>query len=344
MVKSTRHISSTPARILDAPELMNDYYLNLLSWGATNTLAVALSSCVYLWDAQSGGIKELMNLDENPDDYVSSVSWLPETGTHLAVGTASNAVQLWDVQAGKQVRSMDGHASRVGALAWNGHILSSGSRDTTIINHDVRIRDHCVGKMKSHTQEVCGLAWSPDGQYLASGANDNTLCIWDATTCTQSLDAAPRHVLTEHQAAVKALAWSPHERNLLASGGGTADRTIKFWNASSGNLINSIDTGSQVCSLQWSPFEKEILSSHGYAENQLCVWKYPTMTRIKELKHHTQRVLHTAVSPDGSMVCSGAADETLCFWNVFAAEGKKKGDSSSNGSLNRPSTSSLAIR
>lgn len=343
-VKTTRHISSAPARILDAPDLLNDYYLNLLSWGATNTLAVALSTCVYLWDAQSGGIKELMNVDDTPDDYVSSVAWLPETGTHLAIGTASNSVQLWDVQAGKQVRSMDGHASRVGALAWNGHILSSGSRDTSIINHDVRIRDHCVGKMNTHTQEVCGLAWSPDGQYLASGANDNTLCIWDASTCTQSMDAAPRHVLTEHQAAVKALAWSPHERNLLASGGGTADRTIKFWNASSGTLINSIDTGSQVCSLQWSPFEKELLSSHGYAENQLCVWKYPTMTRVKELKHHSQRVLHTAVSPDGTMVCSGAADETLCFWNVFAADSKKKGDASANGGLTRKSSSSLSIR
>lgn len=343
-VKSTRHISSNPVRVLDAPELLNDYYLNLLSWGPTNQLAVALSQCVYLWDAESGNIKELMNLDEDSEDYVSSVAWLPQGGTHLAVGTASSAVQLWDVQAGKAVRTMDGHASRVGALAWNGHILSSGSRDTSIINHDVRIRDHVVGKMNTHTQEVCGLSWSPDGQYLASGANDNTLCIWDSATCTQSLDAAPAHVLREHQAAVKALAWSPHERNLLASGGGTADRTIKFWNAGSGALVNSIDTGSQVCSLQWSPFEKEILSSHGYAENQLCLWKYPTMTRVKELKGHSERVLHMACSPDGSLVCSGAADETLRFWNVFASEGKKKSDSSASGALSRGSSKSLMIR
>ena len=134
--------------------------------------------------------------------------------------------------------------------------------------------------MNYHSQEVCGLAWSPDGQFLASGANDNTLCIWDAAS-SLTLDAKPRHALCEHQAAVKALAWSPHERNLLATGGGTADRSIKFWNAQSGALLNSIDTGSQVCALQWSPFEKELLSSHGYAENLLCLWKYPTMTRMK---------------------------------------------------------------
>jgi len=326
IVKANRQISSAPVRILDAPDMLDDYYLNILSWSSTNVLAVALSQCVYLWDATTSDIKELMNVDSNPGDYISSVSFIQEGGSHLAVGTASNTVQLWDVQAGRSVRSMDGHSSRVSALAWNGHLLASGSKDNTVITHDVRIQNHIVGKMSKHTQEVCGLAWSPDGAYLASGANDNTLCIMD-TASMHTLDATPVHMLTDHQAAVKALAWSPHERNLLATGGGTADRCIKFWNAQSGALLNSIDTGSQVCALQWSPFEKEILSSHGYAENQLCLWKYPTMAKVKELKGHTSRVLHLATSPDGSMVCSGAADETLRFWNIFASEsGKKKND------------------
>ena len=135
MVKSTRHIPSAPVRILDAPDLLDDYYLNLLSWSSNNVLAVALSQAVYLWDAGSGSIKELMSLDSDPNDYVSSVSFVQQGGSHIAVGTASNAVQLWDVQAQRQVRSLDGHSARVGALAWNGHILSSGSRgESAIIN------------------------------------------------------------------------------------------------------------------------------------------------------------------------------------------------------------------
>jgi cell division cycle protein 20 (cofactor of APC complex) len=308
---------------------MDDYYLNLLSWSNNNLLAVALNKSLYIWNAASGEIQELMNLESSgADNYISSVSWIQQGGNHLAVGTANNVVQLWDVQAGRQVRSLRGHSSRIGALSWNNHILSSGSKDTTILHHDVRIQEHVVGKMMHHTQEVCGLAWSPDGAYLASGANDNTLCIQEFGSI-QSMDIKPKHVFTDHQAAVKALAWSPHEKNLLASGGGTADRCIKFWNAATGSLVNSIDTGSQVCALQWSPFEKEILSSHGYADNQLSLWKYPTMAKVKDLKGHTARVLHMVTSPDGSMCCTGAADETLRFWNIFGSEGKKKSESSS---------------
>ena len=116
-------------------------------------------------------------------------------------------------------------------------------------------------------------------------------------------------------------------------------------NAQSGALINSVDTGSQVCALQWSPLEKELLSSHGYAENNLVLWKYPTMARTKELKGHTSRVLHMATSPDGSLVCSLAADETLRFWKIFGSEGKRKSDSVSvaTGGLSK-SSDNLRIR
>ena len=66
-----------------------------------------------------------------------------------------------------------------------------------------------------------------------------------------------------HQAAVKALAWCPWQPNVLASGGGTADRCIRLWNGSNGTLLNTIDTKSQVCSLLWASQYKELVSAHG---------------------------------------------------------------------------------
>ncbi len=73
---------------------------------------------------------------------------------------------------------------------------------------------------------MCGLKWSPEGHQLASGGNDNFLCIWDAAASGSRAQPvqAPKFRCGEHMAAVKALAWSPHERNLIASGGGTADK------------------------------------------------------------------------------------------------------------------------
>ncbi len=109
----------------------------------------------------------------------------------------------------------------------------------------------------------------------------------------------------------EALAWCPFQNNFLASGGGTVDRTIRFWNTNLGACVNSVDTKSQVCSIQWSQHYKELVSSHGYSQNQLIVWKFPSMEKITELRGHSSRVLHLAQSPTGTTVASAAGDETL---------------------------------
>lgn len=57
--KQTRHVPQTPERILDAPDLLDDYYLNLLDWNADNILAIALGQTVYLWNPETGDIEEL---------------------------------------------------------------------------------------------------------------------------------------------------------------------------------------------------------------------------------------------------------------------------------------------
>jgi cell division cycle protein 20 (cofactor of APC complex) len=322
--KFSRHIPQAPERILDAPELLDDYYLNLLDWSSTNVLGVALGNAVYMWNANDGSIDQLMETT-TPDSHVTSVSWI-EQGNYMAVGTSDHKVQIWDVEKHKQLRSMDGHSARVGALSWNGPCLSSGGRDSRIVHHDVRIQQHKTGVLRGHTQEVCGLKWSPSGNQLASGGNDNLLNIWDDRylSSPNNVCDTPLHRLDAHRAAVKALAWCPWKKNLLASGGGTADRKIRFWDSQSGTCLNEIDTHSQVCALQWSKHDKEIVSSHGYSHNQLILWKYPSMVKVAELTGHTSRVLHMAASPDGTTVCSAAADETLRFWPILAGSDATK--------------------
>ncbi|CAJ1072248.1 cell division cycle protein 20 homolog [Xyrichtys novacula] len=318
-VKKTRYISSTPNIILDVPDLRNDFYLNLFDWSSRNVLAVALHNSVYLWDAEQGGVTPLMNL-ELEQNYICSLSWAKE-GSCLAIGTSDCKVELWDVDNEKHLRSMISHTARVGSLSWNNHILSSGSRSGHIHHHDVRVADHHISTLTGHSQEVCGLQWSPDGRYLASGGNDNLVCIWPRIQ-EGSFGNSSQLVrcFNDHQGAVKALAWCPWQLNILASGGGTKDRHIRVWNVNSGSCISSLDTKSQISSLVFAPNYKELVSAHGSPLNNVVIWKYPSFAKVAELNGHEDRVLNLTLSPDCSTVASVAGDETLRLWNCFEAE------------------------
>lgn len=146
-----------------------------------------------------------------------------------------------------------------------------------MIHHrDVREATHRPFKRSlGHKQEVCGLRWNGDSNYqtalLASGGNDNKVCIWDlrgskrpglngpalggtgpsvggagSSVNGEEGNDVPLWKFHEHTAAVKALAWDPHVSGVLATGGGTADKHIRFWNVLNGNMLSELDTGSQV--------------------------------------------------------------------------------------------------
>lgn len=311
--KKPRSISKVPYRVLDAPELSDDFYLNLVDWGLQDALAVGLGDSVYLWEGLTQSVERLCVLDK---DKVTLLSWIG-AGTHLAVGTLKGLVEIWDATKTKCVRTMTGHKLRVSCLAWNEHVLLLGLRDRLIYNRDVRLPSHYINSLEAHRQEVCGLRWNVEENKLALGGNDNSLYVWDG------LSTQPLHHFSEHTAAVKALAWLPHQRGVLALGGGTADKTIKIWNTITGARTANVETGSQVCNLLWLRNLNELVSTHGYLRNQIIVWKYPLMQQIAHLTGHTYRVLYLLLLPDGETIVTGAGDETLRFWNVFE---KNRGD------------------
>lgn len=326
--KATRTLSKVPFKVLDAPDLADDYYLNLIDWSSTNVLGVGLGSQVYLWSAATSAVTRLVDVSQAPNgtpDHVTSLSWIGR-GNVLAIGTDAGKVHLWDTEVGKRVRTMEGHESRIGCMDWNEYILSTGSRDRTIAHRDVRAPEHWTAKLGAHKQEVCGLKWNTELDQLASGGNDNRLLIWEA----RGSNSVPIHRFNEHTAAIKAISWNPHQNGILASGGGSADKRIRFWNTLTGTMLNEIDTGSQVslilllfffscfvdyslfvkmeppffetsviyivhqvCSLKWSKTSNELVSTHGFSpgpiQNQVCLWKYPSMQQIATLSGHTYR-------------------------------------------------------
>jgi cell division cycle protein 20 (cofactor of APC complex) len=128
--------------------------LNLIDWSSANALAVALDKDAYIWNAETNEISNLFYMEEESNDYICSMAWIQQRGDVLAVGNSKNLVELWDVNTKTCVRKMRSHLSRVGSLAWNHHILTSGSRSGRIHLHDVRIAQHHVGTLRLHEQEV----------------------------------------------------------------------------------------------------------------------------------------------------------------------------------------------
>ncbi|KAJ3511040.1 hypothetical protein NLJ89_g4332 [Agrocybe chaxingu] len=324
-----RSVCKTPYRVLDAPELADD-----------------LSQPRRLVEHKCAWVSKLCDLAPS-NDTISSVSWV-QKGTTLAVGTVAGRLHIYDATTLTLQRTyQQAHTQRIGALAWNTHVLSSGSRDRQVHHRDVREPTtrpfkRCTG----HRQEVCGLKWSgqngpSDGATLASGGNDNKVCIWDlrgsrrpgvgSSSGVAGEDGPadlPLWKFHEHTAAVKALAWDPHIPGVLATGGGTQDKHIRFWNVQNGTMLHELDTGSQVCNLIWSLTSHELVSTHGFssttAQNQICIWRYPTLNMVASLTGHTNRVLYLAMSPDGETIVTGAGDETLRFWNAFPKKEKNE--------------------
>jgi cell division cycle 20-like protein 1 (cofactor of APC complex) len=67
-----RRVNKNPVKVLDAPALSDDFYLNLIDWSSQNQLAVGLGNCIYLWNAETSKVTRLCELNM---DSITSVAW-----------------------------------------------------------------------------------------------------------------------------------------------------------------------------------------------------------------------------------------------------------------------------
>lgn len=318
-------IERQPVKVLEAPSLLDDYYLSLVAWSKTNMVAVGLEDTVYMFNFLSNGVKKhftvpnsglsgVFGRDHDINSYVCSLNF-EDSGLNLAVGDSLGQIHITDVERNRCTSSAFAHTSRIGSLHWQENVLISGSRDKTVRLFDVRQNmAHPVFSFAGHIQEICGLKLSPDNNYIASGGNDNQLLLWDIRRM-KLLGS-----LGEHEAAVKALAWCPKKRSILVSGAGTADRKLRIFDTAKCEQLAKIDTGSQVCNLVFDRDGDSLISTHGYSLNQMIVWSYSkNFDRFRKedvIMAHKLRVLYLANSPCGKYVATGAGDETIRIWGL----------------------------
>jgi WD40 repeat protein len=201
-----------------------------------------------VWEIPSG--KKRLTLDTQT--VPGAVAWAPQ-GRRIATAGPGQVVQVWDAAAGRLLHTLKGHTNTVLAVAFSrdGKHLASGGADGTvrlweagtgkplqilkghtngylsiiigrgIISEVARVEHHKQPQVEAFIEQVTGLAFSPDGKYLASGGKDAAVIVWDVATGKKVRQfQEPMH-------AVACLAWSPDGKR-LASG---SHATVTVWDA-----------------------------------------------------------------------------------------------------------------
>jgi WD40 repeat protein len=219
--------------------------------------------------------------------------------------SASDEVCVWDVATGKMLRAL-AQPSWVSAVDLRGNpaILATGYDD----GH-VRLWDAGSGRqlreLKGHDRTVTCLAFSPDGQRLASAAEDRVICLWDTSTGRQ-LGNLKQH--TDH---IEGLAWHQSGKLLISI---AWDRTARVWDTTTFEPIILLNThADQVTALALSD-DGELLACAD-SDHAIHLWNPVAGKELHVLREHLEEVRSLAFSRKGKILASGGVDRVIHLWD-----------------------------
>ncbi|KAI1361390.1 WD40 repeat-like protein [Xylaria arbuscula] len=193
-LKPERILPNAPFKVLDAPGLRDDFYCSIMDYNKScNTLAVGLGNLLYGWSEGTG--VSLLNAGVKDGSWLTSVAFSSEKGgkSILAFGRSNGCLSLMSLFDSLLPRFEAQQPVPVACLCWRPTVtmrpsINACNPGCMVPTEDLLevTRDNWPGAMtlmvriKVHSQQICGLAWSPSGANFATGGNDNLCCFFQA--------------------------------------------------------------------------------------------------------------------------------------------------------------------
>lgn len=231
---------------------------------------------------------------------VRSVIFSPN-GKTLASSSWDSTIRLWDVESGKELRTIRNSADAL-AFSPDGKILASAGYGYTVEFWDVASGEK-LRTLNGHSSTVESISFSPDGRTLASGSLDSAIKIWDVAT------GKVLKTLTGHLNFVRSVIYSPDGKTLIS---GSGDKTIKFWDVATGEELKIL-TGhtSPINSVAISPDGKTLASG---GDEAIKLWDVASGKELKTFERSPSYKQQVKFSPDGKMLVSGG--DVVKLWDI----------------------------
>ena len=268
--------------------------------------SAGLDQTVRVWDARSGAELAVIRGHSGP---VLSLAYVPGC-TRLVTGSRDQTVRVWDSASREELRTFKcTDAVYAVAVSPDGYDVASAS-DATAQVWDAasppRPRTLRSPSLKTYGGSVECVAFSPDGERLVSGHDDDALRVWDL--CSEQ----PPHILKGHTNVVQCVAFSPDGQSIAS---GSQDRTVRIWNASTGAMrLTYTGHSDQVKGLIFTADGQTLLSCG--RDRTIQAWDPITGAVRYVLRGHTDTVNDLAFSPDGRTLASASSDKTCILWDL----------------------------
>lgn len=274
---------------------------------------------VRLWDVETGDLLANFSGHRGPVRQVA----FREDGRTLLTGGLDAFFLLWDVTGRESLGGIRSAGNvPIYDFAWHGNDLYFVGDKTAVVAMSLTPQDRFGTVWGQQTEGISSVAYSPDGQQIASAGGNNAsfdISLWDAS-------GGEAQSLVLHTGSVTGLAYSG---DLLLSAG--VDQRLGIWQGS--ELLTSYTVDNSIFSLA----AQENSAALGLNNGTILLWRRDAesseWSQVMALSEHSQRVSALAFSPDGTRLASGDAEGTLIFWELESGEILASVDAAHGGTI-----------